>query len=64
MKIYEHLPDSPRKRMMAESYRDGEQLRLSSEQKVGNCELCGAKNVIVTASGFYVAFACDACLSE
>ena len=37
---------------------------VTDEQKIGTCEMCGATNVVVTASGFYVAFVCDECLEE
>lgn len=32
------------------------------EKKIGKCEVCGAKNVEVFASGFHVAFVCEKCL--
>lgn len=37
---------------------------MNSEQKIGTCEHCGAENVVVEASGYYVAFVCIPCLSE
>lgn len=38
--------------------------KLTSEQKIGTCESCLKENVVVTASGFYVAFVCDDCISH
>jgi hypothetical protein len=35
---------------------------MTEEQKVGDCELCEAKNVIIEASGYHVAFVCLNCL--
>lgn len=34
----------------------------ADEKKIGKCEVCGAKNVEVFASGFHVAFVCEKCL--
>lgn len=39
-------------------------MQLTNEQKIGKCELCLKENVVVTASGFYVAFVCDRCLEN
>lgn len=33
-------------------------------KKIGDCEICGKKNVVVEASGYYVAFVCLECLDN
>lgn len=39
-----------------------EDVKLTEEQKIGTCEGCGVKNVVVEASGYYVAFLCSKCI--
>lgn len=37
-------------------------IKLNPEQKIGTCELCNKRRVIVTASGYHVAFVCNKCI--
>ena len=41
---------------------DNNKIILNENQKIGTCELCKKKDVIVQASGYYVAFVCLECL--
>lgn len=36
-------------------------IKLNPEQKIGTCELCNKRNVIVNASGYHIAFVCNKC---